>query len=324
VSLSDEPPVVFTNAYKGAAEGASYDYWREEICRSICDMEINPTRDGVVDMETRIAGLAPVTIAVATGTSAAIGRTPQMARDGSDDFTFVCRTHSTMPFRQGDRILEVGQSEVVLGDLTQSSYGNLGDCRQFTALIIERKALLGLSPGAEDLMFRQLKIGDELDDMIGRYADLASRTASHVDAHGRFLMGQHLVDLIALALGTRFDAAELAQDRGQAQARLALMKADILANLGRADLNLASIARRYHLSQRQAQRLFERNGSTFTEFLLEQRLLLACKGLLNSSNDHRKVSDIAHSAGFSDLSYFNRAFRRRFGMTPSDKRENRS
>jgi AraC-like DNA-binding protein len=32
------------------------------------------------------------------------------------------------------------------------------------------------------------------------------------------------------------------------------------------------------------------------------------------------VSDIAYLAGFNDVSYFHRAFRRRFGMTPSDLR----
>jgi AraC-like DNA-binding protein len=35
---------------------------------------------------------------------------------------------------------------------------------------------------------------------------------------------------------------------------------------------------------------------------------------------HRKVADIAAEAGFNDLSYFNRAFRRHFGATPSDIR----
>jgi AraC-like DNA-binding protein len=33
-----------------------------------------------------------------------------------------------------------------------------------------------------------------------------------------------------------------------------------------------------------------------------------------------KVSEIAYSVGFADLSYFNRTFRLRFGMTPSDAR----
>jgi AraC-like DNA-binding protein len=33
-----------------------------------------------------------------------------------------------------------------------------------------------------------------------------------------------------------------------------------------------------------------------------------------------KITTIALDAGFSDVSYFNRAFRRRYGETPSDVR----
>jgi AraC-like DNA-binding protein len=115
----------------------------------------------------------------------------------------------------------------------------------------------------------------------------------------------------------------MARQRGQAQARLALMKQDIGASLGRGDLSIGVIARRCGLSPREAQRLFEQDGSTFTEYLLEQRLMLACKLLLNPENLPRKISDIAHSAGFTDLSYFNRVFRRRFGITPSEMRYRR-
>jgi AraC-like DNA-binding protein len=33
-----------------------------------------------------------------------------------------------------------------------------------------------------------------------------------------------------------------------------------------------------------------------------------------------RVSDIAFDCGFNDLSYFNRCFRRRFGLTPTAAR----
>jgi AraC-like DNA-binding protein len=36
---------------------------------------------------------------------------------------------------------------------------------------------------------------------------------------------------------------------------------------------------------------------------------------------NRGISAIAYDAGFGDVSYFNRTFRRRYGMTPSEVRE---
>jgi AraC-like DNA-binding protein len=37
-------------------------------------------------------------------------------------------------------------------------------------------------------------------------------------------------------------------------------------------------------------------------------------------HERRKVSEIAYACGFNEISYFNQAFRRRFGATPSDVR----
>jgi AraC-like DNA-binding protein len=98
------------------------------------------------------------------------------------------------------------------------------------------------------------------------------------------------------------------------------MKAEVLKNLDKNDLTIESIARANALSARQAQRLFAASGTTFSEFVLEQRLLLARRLLLHEQSRHRKVSDIAYTVGFNDLSYFHKSFRRRFGISPADMR----
>ena len=74
------------------------------------------------------------------------------------------------------------------------------------------------------------------------------------------------------------------------------------------------------MSTRYVQHLFQLYGVTFTNFVLEQRLLSAYRLLREPTSKSRKISDIATAAGFSDISYFNRAFRARFGATPTDIR----
>jgi len=98
------------------------------------------------------------------------------------------------------------------------------------------------------------------------------------------------------------------------------MKKSVLDNLDRSELTIGSIAQAHGLSPRHAQRLFAQTGTTFTEYVVEQRLLLARRLLGERQHRYSKISTIAYGAGFSDLSYFNRAFRRRFGETPSDTR----
>jgi len=128
------------------------------------------------------------------------------------------------------------------------------------------------------------------------------------------------LDLIGLLLQTETEQKELVEGRRYSPARLNLLKAEVLQNLTRSTLTIDRIAQANGLSARQAQRLFAQSGVTFTEFVLEQRLSLAHRILVDPQNRYRKISDIAYSVGFGDLSYFNRAFRSRFGIPPSDMR----
>jgi len=67
--------------------------------------------------------------------------------------------------------------------------------------------------------------------------------------------------------------------------------------------------------------LLEETGRSFTHHVLERRLEKAAVLLRDPLWRARKVADIAAESGFTDLSYFNRSFRRRFGGTPSGIRE---
>jgi AraC-like DNA-binding protein len=71
------------------------------------------------------------------------------------------------------------------------------------------------------------------------------------------------------------------------------------------------------VTPRYLHRLFEREGLTYTQFVLRHRLNRAYRMLRDRRLAMLTVSAIAYQAGFGDLSYFNRTFRRRYGCTPS-------
>lgn len=62
----------------------------------------------------------------------------------------------------------------------------------------------------------------------------------------------------------------------------------------------------------------ETMGTSFVDYLKEYRLTMAAR-LLQSSED--SVLSIAAEVGFENLSYFNRAFKGRYGMTPLQYRK---
>lgn len=61
----------------------------------------------------------------------------------------------------------------------------------------------------------------------------------------------------------------------------------------------------------------EQTGMTPNQMLSESRLNNAKNLILNSKTDI-PVSDIALSSGFDDLAYFSKAFKKRFGMSPTE------
>jgi AraC-like DNA-binding protein len=74
------------------------------------------------------------------------------------------------------------------------------------------------------------------------------------------------------------------------------------------------------VTPRYVQRLFEGEGTTFSEFVLNERLLRVQRMLADPRYAGWTVSAIALEVGFGDVSYFNRRFRRRFGASPTEHR----
>jgi AraC-like DNA-binding protein len=130
----------------------------------------------------------------------------------------------------------------------------------------------------------------------------------------------HVHDLVALVAGATRDGMALAQARGLRAAQLTAIKAYITGDLGRLDLTVESVAAHHHITPRQVQRLFETGGTTFSKFVLSQRLAWAHRLLSDPRSAGQAISSIAYTVGFGDLSYFNRAFRLRYSATPSDVR----
>lgn len=86
-------------------------------------------------------------------------------------------------------------------------------------------------------------------------------------------------------------------------------------------MTIEQVAARQGVSTRYVQMLFEGEGNSFTAFTLGLKLDAARAMLASPRFQSWSVTDIAFEAGFGDLSYFNRCFRRRFDMTPSGYRQ---
>lgn len=302
--------------YAGDPNGPTYDAWREEFCRHVMCGDLAPLASGPVRCDLTALALPGLRL------SGAAGSPMQFVVTGADRdnaLAFVLATTGPMRITVGERTVDLEPMATGLADAAHqgADVSQLTEGR-FQSLFIARRTLLAYCPDAEDRIARPLVHNPALAALLHQYHDLTVRHAPDLDALAQSAASQHLLDLVVLMLGTRRDEAELAKERGLAAARLEAIKADILARLGDGNLTLASVAQRHRVSPRSIQLLFERTGVTFSEFLLEQRLMRAARLLRDPLHRLNKISDFAYLCGFNDVSYFHRTFRQRFGMTPSD------
>jgi AraC-like DNA-binding protein len=311
-------PNRFSVFHRGPPKGSDYEAWRESICRGFCRLDVTAADQDQIDCHNEFARLHTVVIATPKGGSARFARTHDLLNDGCDDLVLISATRGTVHVTQGSKAIDLNAGQMCLTEMNVVGTADLNRSGGFMTTRFPRRLLLQVAPSAERQLARPLGHDRALSVMIARYSQLCHDVAGDLDVPGQKAASQHLTDLVGLLLGANGGQKELIGQRGFPAARLNLIKADVLNNLDKSDLTIERIARANGLSVRQAQRLFASSSTTFSEFVLEQRLLAARRLLLHEAARHRKVSDIAYTVGFNDLSYFHRSFRKRFGVTPSD------
>ena len=187
--------------------------------------------------------------------------------------------------------------------------------KRFTNVHLPMAALRAMVPGLDDMVARELAPGGALS-LAMDYSEMLLRHPLAVDEAG-LAIATHLLDLAAIGLGARGEVATQARRGGLRAVRLKAVLMILRKRFAEPDFSAQKLANATGLSERYVNELLYEAGASFTVRLTELRLrkaaeLLAC--------GERRVSDVAFDCGFNDLSYFNRCFRRRFGLTPTAAR----
>jgi AraC-like DNA-binding protein len=189
----------------------------------------------------------------------------------------------------------------------------------FLGFRVPRDAIAQLAGTIDDALIGTVPAGSEVTKLLVTYARAIAEEQQSLDTPElQRLVTTHIHDLIALAVGATGDGRAIATGRGIRAARLRAIMSDVIANLGDCDLTVAAVAQRQRMTPRYLHKLFEGEELTFSTFVLRQRLSRAYRMLCDSRFSDRSISSVAFDVGFSDLSYFNRTFRRHYDATPSD------
>lgn len=272
-----------------------------------------------IEIEITLQGLPGIQFLSGRMQGATYRRTCQKA-DPTEDLGLVINPGGPLHIAQRGREILLGGGEATIVsltetlDATQRSPAHLRVLRVPTALLTPR-----LAKGQNEFL-RCIPADSTALRLLTSYVGITWQNQTLANPDLQHLIVSHLYDLMAVTIGATRDAAEDAKTRGVYAARLLAIKQDISRYLDRPDLSVSALAARHRCTPRLVQRAFEIEGTTFTEYVLTQRLERARGMLVDPRFRDEKISTIAYDCGFADLSYFNRVFRRSYGASPSDVR----
>src|SRR4029079_17053984 len=181
-----------------------------------------------IDCKLQGSLLGGVLLSAFGGSSAEFSRTRELLKDGYDGMCLVIATSGRVLISHEEHSIELSESQMCLGDMSVLCGTRMSNHSKIKTIRIPRTLLLTICPKAEDQLALALRGQPPVREAVARYHALAANLGPHTDVVGQHLMAQHMVDLIALLLGTDADRTELASYRGHSAARLDLMRADVI------------------------------------------------------------------------------------------------
>jgi AraC-like DNA-binding protein len=283
-----------------------------------CDFHALPEAPFHVDLAiNRLPGL--VMIAGSLHGSRSRGAR-EVAAETGDDVALTVGLKGSHHIEQRNRAIVLGEGEAAFTSCADRSIVRHGGKSEMLVLRFPKTRFAPLVDGPDDRMVRRIPSELPALRLLRSYVTAAWDEQVDADPDVHRSLVTHVYDLMAAMMGATRDAAVLAQERGAAAARLHAIKCDIDRNLAWPDLTVATLALRHHCTARSIQRMFEVEGTTFTRYVLTQRLAHAYELLGDPRRRAEKISSVALDCGFGDVSYFNRAFRCHYGASPSDVR----
>lgn len=293
-------------------------FMRDFYGRAIMGLDIAPLTDAAFDMEMNVALLDQVGIASGRVSPIQANRTKSLVRDGNDNILIGYYTAGFLHSDLRNGGILVGKRDIIAMPLDQPYDWTFAGPGTTTAIHLNRKALAALIPKYDLDDISLLHSGRGVVDLLFPYADTVLNT-SDIAGAAATLASKQILELAALILSEARHPDEIGASGSLRAARLAAIRRDLSMNFHNQGLSVNDMAIRHGVSVRYIQMLFEQDGMTFTKYLQKTRLDFAYARLVNAP-DSVRVLDIAVEAGFTDLSTFNRLFRKQFGDTPSSLR----
>lgn len=214
----------------------------------------------------------------------------------------------------GGETIAGGGAVVTVTPMHRASRWIYPDAQEVSAVWVGRQDLADHAPGLDLDGLRALPADLPGLPLLFAYAAVLRETPPE-GALGN-AAARHIAELAALVLSQALPRAGSAVRA----AHLAAIRRDMAQHFRDPDLTVATLAARHRISPRYLEMLFAPTGETAAARLLRLRLEAARHRLADPARRAERIGAIAFACGFRELSTFNRAFRRHYGIAPGEVR----
>jgi AraC-like DNA-binding protein len=296
------------------------DFWREMILRLFADVEIGAV--GTPDFFGKVKSqkCEMLRISDVSATAQAVNRRHQQPRSREEDKYFaVLMLEGTESLEQDGNRVVIGPGDFAVYDATRPHKLSFTESWRQIIVSVPRTSL---DQRVMD-MERRIATRVSTDTPTGRVMRLFLQSVA--EQIGQFTaaemasLSETATNIITLAMG---NLHPLDAEHSRCKT-LTLMRVKVFINDHLRDpaLSVSQVTSSLGLSGRYINRLFEAQGLSLMRYVLRRRLERCAMDLLSPSQAMRRISDIAFSWGFNDLSHFSRAFRESHGCSPSEWRD---
>lgn len=296
-------------------------FFRDELAPLLA-LDIEPLSDDCPRHSVTLVRLGPVALGSIEVTPTAFYRKGRHL-DGRDEFFFNPMTAGWGTHTHRGRTVRYDVGEGCFSHLEEAADCCIPEGGSAIGIRINGTALRAMVKRPEDMLGRQIRRGYPGVALLLGYIRSYAEAKETMTPHLRHSFGLHVVDLVAAIVGASRDGAAQAEERGVRAARLQQVLAAVAARACDPAFSVETVAAELGVTARTVQLLLEETGSTFSEHVAEHRLRRAWR-MLTEPAARRSIAEIAYESGFNDLSYFYRAFRRRYGETPAGVRGGRA
>ncbi|HEY0278754.1 MAG TPA: helix-turn-helix domain-containing protein [Solirubrobacterales bacterium] len=295
-----------------------FAYWSDMLGAALCRVTMVRPDEGAFAGQVEVAAVGPVDVATITSQAQAVRRTDADVRRQAGDAFFLNMTlRGCSTFTQGGRTGSLGPGDFALVDGAQPFDFEFDGPFEQVSLTVPHDILAPhlASPATATAVAVR---GDRgLGAIAAGTIAAMSRGTAGIDRGVTRPLVERVAGLVGLTLG-----AEPTKDVGPtALTQLALDEVE--RSLADPELSPGIVADRIGVSTRYLHRLFEDRGQSFGRHLLARRLERCQAALVDPGLSHLTVGEIAWRNGFTDPSYLARAYRRRFGVSPTQARGSR-